>query len=120
MDNDTKKTVDGKVQTPQTDRKLTANSLAQTDHQPTGKSVGTDLAGYVKTDQVAKIIGVTKPAVEKWRKLGWFRADLVDHNGVYWYTAVKNASIAHTKWAYWNYSRKQPPVTFFYVTDKQI
>lgn len=87
MDNDTKKTVDGKLQTPQTDRKLTANSLAQTDHQPTGKSVGTDLAGYVKTDQVAKIIGVTKPAVEKWRKLGWFRADLVDHNGVYWYTA---------------------------------
>ena len=87
MDNDTKKTVDGKVQTPQTDRKLTANSLAQTDHQSTGKSVGTDLAGYVKTDQVAKIIGVTKPAVEKWRKLGWFRADLVDHNGVYWYTA---------------------------------
>ena len=43
------------------------------------------MPGYVKTEQVAKIIGVTKPGVEKWRKRGWFNADLVDHNGVYWY-----------------------------------
>ena len=101
MDNDNKKTADAKVPN---DHQMTANSgvnvstsfppyfqpptsskSVPNDHQTTGKSFGTDLAGYVKTEQVAKSIGVTKQTVEYWRKRGWFRADLVDHNGVYWY-----------------------------------
>lgn len=41
---------------------------------------------YFTTKEVAKIIGVTKPAVEKWRKRGWFNADLVTHDGVYLYS----------------------------------
>ena len=39
----------------------------------------------MKTSVVAQIIGVTKQAVEKWRKKGWFSADMIDHKGVYYY-----------------------------------
>ena len=88
MDNDTKKSADGKVQNEhQTTAKSVENGSMQNDHQTASKSFSTDLVGYVKTEQVAKSIGVTKQTVEYWRKRGWFRADLVDHNGVYWYTA---------------------------------
>ena len=88
MDINNKKSSGGKVQNEhQTTAKSVENGSVQTDRQLTTNSSGTDLVGYVKTEQVAKSIGVTKQAVEKWRKLGWFRADLVDHNGVYWYTA---------------------------------
>ncbi len=88
MDNDNKKSAGSKVQNEhQTTAKSVEDGSVPNDHQTTGKSFGTDLAGYVKTDQVAKIIGVTKQTVEYWRKRGWFRADLVDHNGVYYYTA---------------------------------
>lgn len=41
---------------------------------------------YFTTEEVAKIIGVTRKGVEKWRKLGWFNADLVTHDGVYLYS----------------------------------
>lgn len=88
MDNDNKKSAGSKVQNEhQTTAKSVEDGSVPNDHQTTGKSFGTDLAGYVKTDQVAKIISVTKQTVEYWRKRGWFRADLVDHNGVYYYTA---------------------------------
>ena len=70
IDNDNKKSATGKV---------------PNDHQMTAKSVVNALLGYTKTEQVAKSIGVTKQTVEYWRKRGWFNADLVDHNGVYWY-----------------------------------
>ena len=86
MDNDNKKTAGGKEQN---DRKIVSKSFA------------TDLTGYVKTNQVAKIIGVTKQTVEYWRKRGWFRADLVDHNGVYWYTAEhveQLKAVYHPNW----------------------
>ena len=102
MDNDNKKSDGGKVQN---DHQTTAKSIVvepmQNDHQIIGKSFGNDLAGYVKTDQVAKIIGVTKQTVEYWRKRGWFRADLVDHNGVYYYTAEhveQLKAVYHPNW----------------------
>ena len=53
---------------------------------PTLRNSGVNvLEGYFTTEQVAKSIGVTRKGVEKWRKRGWFNADLIDHNGVYWY-----------------------------------
>lgn len=90
MDNDNKKSAGGKVQTPQTEQKLTANSVAE----PSFPSVCTSFPApkgyrglnYFTTKEVSKIIGVTKQAVEKWRKLGWFNADLVTHDGVYLYS----------------------------------
>ena len=68
-------------------KKKTAGGKVQNDRKTTAKSFGTDLTVYVKTEQVAKSIGVTKQTVEYWRKRGRFRADLVDHNGVYYYSA---------------------------------
>ena len=52
---------------------------------PSSKSGVNALEGYFTTEQVAKSIGVTRKAVEYWRKRGWLPADLIDHNGVYWY-----------------------------------
>ena len=102
MDNDNKKTVGGKVQNEhQTGTKSVEDGSVQNDRKMTGKSFGIDLAGYVKTEQVAKIIGVTKQTVEYWRKRGWFRADLVDHNGVYWYTVEhveQLKAVYHPNW----------------------
>ena len=79
MDNDNKKSADvqrdesGVTVTPS----VTPTSVTPTDEQ--------NKTGYVKTEQVAKSIGVTKQAVIKWRKRGWFNADHIDNNGVYWY-----------------------------------
>ena len=71
---------------------------APTDHQlginsppneiPTPDKVSPD-ENYFNTTTVAKIIGVTKQAVEKWRKKGWFNADMIDHAGVYYYTVER-------------------------------
>ena len=92
MDNDNKKTADAKVPN---DHQMTANSGVNVStsfpphfQPPTSSKSGVNaLEGYFTTEQVAKSIGVTRKAVEYWRKRGWFRADLVDHNGVYYYTA---------------------------------
>ena len=92
MDNDNKKTADAKVPN---DHQMTANSGVNVStsfpphfQPPTRRNSGVNaLEGYFTTEQVAKSIGVTRKAVEYWRKRGWFRADLVDHNGVYYYTA---------------------------------
>ena len=92
MDNDNKKTADAKVPN---DHQMTANSGVNVStsfpphfQPPTSSKSGVNaLDGYFTTEQVAKSIGVTRKAVEYWRKRGWFRADLVDHNGVYYYTA---------------------------------
>ena len=50
---------------------------------PTADKV--EMPGYMKTAQVAKNLDVDKTTVIYWRKRGWFNADLLDHNGVYWY-----------------------------------
>ena len=83
IDNDTKKST-GKQDGNQGGNVSTS---FPTHFQPptSRKSGGNVLAGYQTTEQVANIIGVTRKAVEYWRKRGWFNADLVDHNGVYWY-----------------------------------
>ena len=83
IDNDTKKST-GKQDGNQGGNVSTS---FPTHFQPptSRKSGGNVLAGYQTTEQVAKNIGVTRKAVEYWRKRGWFNADLVDHNGVYWY-----------------------------------
>ena len=66
IDNDTKKSDEGKVQT------LPTNA-------PTNRI-------FLSTAEVAKKLGVTKQAVEKWRKQGRFIEDHIDIHGVYWYT----------------------------------
>ena len=129
MDNDNKKTVSGKVQNDrQTTAKSVENGSVQNDRQIVSKSFATDLAGYVKTDQVAKIIGVTKQTVEYWRKRGWFRADLVDHNGVYWYTAEhveQLKAVYHPNWTRGGYQsaldgeKKSVPALFAQVEQKK-
>ncbi|MBO4780056.1 MAG: MerR family transcriptional regulator [Selenomonadaceae bacterium] len=92
MDIDNKKSAGGKVQN---EHQTTAKSVEDVSTPfpphflpPTSSKSGVNaLAGYFTTEQVAKSIDVTRKTVEYWRKRGWFRADLVDHNGVYWYTA---------------------------------
>lgn len=59
IDNDNKKSTKGKVQTPPTN------------------------AVFLSTAEVAKNLGFTKQAVEKWRKQGRFTEDHIDRNGVY-------------------------------------
>lgn len=82
MDIDNKKSADSQVQT---DRQLTTNStVTSSTYVPAPK--GYKGLNYFTTEEVSKIIGVTKAAVEKWRKLGWFNADLVTHDGVYLYS----------------------------------
>ena len=83
MDNDNKKSAD-----VQKGESVVNGSTSFTPHlpHPTINNSGvTALAGYFTTEQVAKSIGVTKQTVIYWRKRGWFNADLIDHNGVYWY-----------------------------------
>ena len=41
---------------------------------------------FYRTTEVAKTIGVTRKAVEKWRNKGWFVPDFVDHTGVFYYS----------------------------------
>ena len=83
MDNDNKKTAD--VQGCESVLNV-STPFPPHFHPPTSNKSGVNaLAGYFTTEQVAKIIGVTRKAVEYWRKRGWFNADLVDHNNVYWY-----------------------------------
>ena len=89
MDNDNKKSTNGKVPN---DHQMTAKSGVtefQTSYPSVTPTDEQNKTGYVKTEQVAKNIGVTKQAVIKWRKLGWFSADLVDHNGVYLYSVER-------------------------------
>ena len=73
MDNDNKKSAGGKVQTPPTN----ANQRQPTNANPV----------FLTTAEVATRLGVTKQAVEKWRKQGRFTEDHIDIHGVYWYTA---------------------------------
>ena len=71
------------------DNKKSAGVKVPNDYQMTAKSVVNELVGYVKTEQVAKSVGVTKQTVEYWRKRGWFNADLINHNGVYLYSVER-------------------------------
>ena len=42
--------------------------------------------GFYTTDDVAKILGVDKRTVRRWRESKIFLEDIQDHNGVYWYS----------------------------------
>ena len=83
MDNDNKKSAD--VQGGKSGITVTTSFTLHLPHPSGSKSGVNALEGYFTTEQVAKSIGVTKQSVIYWRKRGWFNADLVDHNGVYWY-----------------------------------
>ena len=76
------------------DNKSSKDFQPPTDHQPGTNSPPNEIPtpdkvspdkNYFSTMTVAKIIGVTKQAVEKWRKKGWFNPDMIDHKGVYYY-----------------------------------
>lgn len=63
--------------------------------------------GYYTQDEVAKIIGVTKQAVIKWRQQGIFVEDLRDHNGVYLYSKEKVMQLKevyHKNWTLGGYA----------------
>ena len=79
MDNDNKKSIN--VQ----EGKSVVNDSEPSYPSFTPNKANNMMGRYLKTTQVAKIIGVTKQTVIYWRKQGWFTADLVDHNGVYYY-----------------------------------
>jgi len=83
MDNDNKKSAD--VQKGESVVNVSTSFTPHLPHPTPNKSGVTALEGYFTTEQVAKSIGVTKQTVIYWRKRGWFNADLIDHNGVYWY-----------------------------------
>ena len=85
IDDDTKKTADKQdVTDSQSSYPSVTPQLLTSSSIPTPK--GYKGMNYYTTEEVAKIIGVTKQGVIKWRKLGWFNADLVTHDGVYLYS----------------------------------
>ena len=56
---------------------------------------------FLTTAEVATRLGVTKQAVEKWRKQGRFTEDHIDIHGVYWYTAERVEqlkAVYHPNW----------------------
>ena len=67
MDNDNKKSGSGKVQTPP-------------NNAPTYQSTNPI---FFSKAEVAKKLGVTKQAIEKWRKQSRFTEDHIDIHGVY-------------------------------------
>ena len=83
------------------------NSLP-TDYQPVATSAGDHLVPrtfegkeYYATADVAKIIGVTKQAVEKWRNQNLFTADIRTHDGIYLYEierVMQLKAVYHPKW----------------------
>ena len=133
MDNDNKKSAGGKVQT---DRQMTTKSgvtsstpvTTQLPHPTHSKSGVNALNGYFTTEQVAKIIDVTKQAVIKWRKLGWFNADLVTHDGVYLYSPERVEQLKEVYRRDWQTawrknetadSEKKPVPEMFAFVEKQ-
>jgi replicative DNA helicase len=85
IDNDSKKIADKQAVTDsQSSYPSVTPQLPSATSVPTPK--GYKGLNYFTTEEVAKIIDVTKQAVIKWRKLGWFKADLVTHDGVYLYS----------------------------------
>ena len=56
---------------------------------------------FYTTKEVAKFIGVTRQAVEKWRNKGWFNPDFTDLNGIFYYSGERVAqlkSVYHRDW----------------------
>jgi P4 family phage/plasmid primase-like protien len=80
---------------------------------------------YYATAEVAKIIGVTKQAVIKWRNKGWLLADLKTHDGVYLYEVERGAqlkSVYHKNWTRGGYESMPTFQSQWlpYVTDSEI
>ena len=56
---------------------------------------------FCTTNEVAKIIGVTRQAVDNWRAKDWFAPDFVDRTGVFYYSierVVQLKSVYHKGW----------------------
>ena len=81
------------------DNKSSPSLQVPTDHQLTPRTYEGKL--YYATADVAKIIGVTKQAVEKWRNKGWYQPDIKTHDGVYLYEierVMQLKSVYHPDW----------------------
>ena len=63
--------------------------------------------GFYTTDEVAKILGVTKQAVIKWRQKKIFGEDILDHCGVYWYSAERVEQLQSVYRKDWHRSHKK-------------
>lgn len=67
--------------------------------------------GYYTTNDVAQNIGVTRKTVEYWRKQNLFVEDILDHNGVYWYSKERVEqlkSVYRRDWQHaWAYSEEE-------------
>ena len=88
----------GSTNSPPTTNPL-SDQLVPTGHQLTPRTHEGKL--YYATMDVAKIIGVTKQAVEKWRNKGWYQPDLKTHDGIYLYEierVYQLASVYHPNW----------------------
>ncbi|MBQ3443764.1 MAG: PriCT-2 domain-containing protein [Selenomonadaceae bacterium] len=80
------------------DNKGSPNLQVPTDYQLPPRTYKGKL--YYATADVAKIIGVTKQAVEKWRNKGWYQPDL-QTDGVYLYEVERVyqlKSVYHPNW----------------------
>ena len=64
---------------------------------------------YYTTSEVAKILGVDKSTVRKWRNKGLFDKDLIDHKGQYLYSrehVEQLKSVYHKDWTSGGYSER--------------
>ena len=70
------------------------------------KPVGKNGKKYFMTIQVAKILGVTRQAVDYWRKQGLFVEDAISHNGAFLYEeerVMQLKAVYHPEWIYGGY-----------------
>ena len=101
MSNDTTLT-NATVSYPQNEneKKLGDNSEV-TNAPPMHRAENNLKTGFWTADEVAKILGVNKSTVTRWRQAKIFNEDILDHHGVYWYSKVRVEqlkSVYHKGW----------------------
>ena len=76
-------------------------SNSETDHALTTRKSKKSNIKYYTAREVAKILGVSEWAVRDWRQKNIFGEDVLDHHGVYWYSAERVEqlkSVYHKGW----------------------
>ncbi|MBQ3442617.1 MAG: hypothetical protein IJG33_05150, partial [Selenomonadaceae bacterium] len=75
---------------------------------------------YYTTEESAQIIGVTRKAVEKWRKMGIFKEDIKTHEGIYLYAAERIEQMRDTYRRNWRTAWRGEVETTQEITDTRV
>ena len=104
--------------------KIQGTNAPPTDHQPSSTSIPApqEYKGlkYYTTAEAAKTIGVTKQAVEKWRKMGIFKEDIKTHEGIYLYAAERIEQMRDTYRRNWRTAWRGEVETTQEITDTRV